>query len=96
MASLQKPLNIHIPVKLAQIRVAFSAAALAFERDLRASIFNLQLINKNTADSKAKRQVLYGLSHKARDVALNDDTHNQALPSRGAGSSSPAPHCQQS
>jgi hypothetical protein len=30
MASLQKPLHIDIPVKLAEIKVAFSVAALAF------------------------------------------------------------------
>src|SRR3982751_2870351 len=51
---LTEALNIDIPVKLAQIRVAFSVAALAFELDLPASIFHLQLITKDIADSKAK------------------------------------------
>jgi hypothetical protein len=66
MASLQKPLHIDIPVKLAEIKVAFSVAALAFERDLPASIFHLQLITKDIADSKAKGHVPCGLSHKCR------------------------------
>ena len=37
-------LRIDIPVKLTELKVAFSVAALAFEGDLPASIFHLQVI----------------------------------------------------
>ena len=39
MSAVQKPLHIDIPVTLADIKGAFSVAALAFEGDLPASIF---------------------------------------------------------
>jgi hypothetical protein len=78
MASLQKPLNIHIPVKLAQIRVASSVAALAFERDLPASIFHLQLITKDIATRRPKTKSFAVFHTNAReDVALNDDAHRR-------------------
>ncbi len=38
MSTLEKPLHIDIPVKLAEVKVAFSVPALAFEGDLPASI----------------------------------------------------------
>jgi hypothetical protein len=39
MSASEKPLHIDIPVKLAEVRVAFSIPTLAFEGDLPASIF---------------------------------------------------------
>ena len=57
MSMLEKPLHIDIPVTLRELKVAFSVAALAFEGDLPASIFHLQLITKNIADWNAKAQV---------------------------------------
>jgi hypothetical protein len=44
MPNSEKPLDIDIPVKLADLKVAFSIPALAFEGDLPACIFHLQLI----------------------------------------------------
>ena len=54
MSTLQNPLHIDIPVQLPRLKVAFSIAALAFEGDLPASIFHLQLITQNIADWKAR------------------------------------------
>ena len=76
MSTLQKPLHIDIPVKLSQIKVAFSVAALAFEGDLPASIFHLQLITKDIADSKAKAQVIAVFHTNAGHVTLNDEAYN--------------------
>ena len=50
MSTLGKPLYIDIPVKLAEVKVAFSVPSLAFEGDLPASIFHLQLIENDIAD----------------------------------------------
>jgi hypothetical protein len=47
MSIPEKPLHIDITVRLSEIKVAFSVAALAFEGDLPASIFHLQLITKD-------------------------------------------------
>jgi hypothetical protein len=58
MSNVEKPLHIDIPVKLSDLKVVFSVAALAFEGDLAASIFHLQLITNNIADWKAKAQVI--------------------------------------
>jgi hypothetical protein len=54
MPTSQKPLRIEIPVTLSELKVAFSVAALAFEGDLPASSFHLQLITQNITDWKAK------------------------------------------
>jgi len=54
MAASEKPLRIDIPVRLIELRIAFNIADLAFEGDLPASIFHLQLIANDIADWKAK------------------------------------------
>ena len=40
----KKPHHIDIPVTLPKLKAAFSVATLAFEGDLPASIFHLELI----------------------------------------------------
>jgi hypothetical protein len=66
MATLQNLLRIDIQVRLSELRIAFSIADLAFEGDLPASIFHLQLIANDIADWKVKAQVIRGLSHQCR------------------------------
>ena len=44
MSTSEELLHIDIPVKLAEVKVVFSVGALAFEGDLPASLFHLQLI----------------------------------------------------
>ena len=51
--STEKRLHIDIPVKLTKVNTVFSIGALAFEGDLPASIFHLQLIEGDIADWKA-------------------------------------------
>ena len=76
MSNSEKPLHIDIPVRLSEVKVAFSIAALAFEGDLPASIFHLQLISKDVADWKAKARVIAVFHTNAGHVTLNDASYN--------------------
>ena len=77
MSTLEKPLHIDIPVKLAEVKVAFSVPALAFEGDLPASIFHLQLIENDIADWNAKAQVIavFHTNARPRDVERQGVQH---------------------
>lgn len=70
------PLRIDIPVTLAEVKMAFSVGALAFEGDLPASIFHLQLIENDIADWNAKAQVIAIFHTNAGHVTLHDDAYN--------------------
>jgi intracellular sulfur oxidation DsrE/DsrF family protein len=76
MSISEKPLHIDIPVQLVQVKVAFSIAALAFEGDLPASIFHLQLITTDVANWNAKAQVIAVFHTNAGHVTLNDVAYN--------------------
>ena len=76
MAISEKPLRIDIPVRLEELRVAFSIADLAFEGDLPASIFHLQLITNDIADWEAKAQVIAVFHTNAGHVTLHDQAYN--------------------
>ena len=76
MSVSEKPLHIDIPVKLAAVKVAFSIGALAFEGDLPASIFHLQLIENDIADWNAKAQVVAVFHTNAGHVTLHDIAYN--------------------
>jgi hypothetical protein len=78
MTNLEKPLHIDIPVTLAELKIAFSIAALAFEGDLPASIFHLQLITGNIADWNAKAQAIAVFHSLAGHVTLHDQAYNAA------------------
>lgn len=67
---------IDVPVRLTDLRIAFSIADLAFEGDLPASIFHLQLITNDISDWKAKAQVIAVFHTNAGHVTLNDDSYN--------------------
>jgi intracellular sulfur oxidation DsrE/DsrF family protein len=76
MSALDKPLHIDIPVKLVEVKIAFSIPVLAFEGDLPASIFHLQLIENDIADWKAQAQVIAVFHTNAGHVTLNDKAYN--------------------
>jgi len=76
VGSSDRPLHVDIPVRLAEVKVAFSIAALAFEGDLPASIFHLQLISKDVAAWKAKARIVAVFHTNAGHVTLNDDAYN--------------------
>ena len=76
MAISESPLRIDIPVTLSELKAAFSVAALAFEGDLPASIFHLQLITKDVDNWNAKAQVIAVFHTSAGHVTLHDQAYN--------------------
>ena len=76
MSVIEKPLHIDIPVKLSQVKVVFSIGALAFEGDLPASIFHLGLISNDSADWKAKSEVVAVFHTNAGHTTLHDAAYN--------------------
>ena len=76
MPTSEKPLHIDIPVKLAEVKAAFSVGALMFEGDLPASLFHLQLIENDIAGWNAKAQVIAVFHTNEGHVTLNDDAYN--------------------
>src|SRR5260370_12479560 len=76
MFTPEKPLRIDIPVKLSEVKAVFSVGALAFEGDLPASIFHLQLVSNDTADWNAKAQVIAIFHPNAGHVTLHDTAYN--------------------
>src|SRR5262245_47818081 len=72
----EKPLRIDIPVGLTELRIAFSIADLAFEGDLPASIFHLQLITNNIAEWQANAEVIAVFHTNAGHVTLHDEAYN--------------------
>jgi intracellular sulfur oxidation DsrE/DsrF family protein len=76
MSISEKPLHIDIPVRMSEARIVFSVAALAFEGDLPASIFHLQLITKDLEAWGARSQVIAIFHTGAGHVTLHDDAYN--------------------
>jgi intracellular sulfur oxidation DsrE/DsrF family protein len=72
----EKLLHIDIPVKLANVNTVFSIGALAFEGDLPASIFHLQLIENDIGDWNARSEVIAVFHTNAGHVTLNDRAYN--------------------
>ncbi len=72
----KKRLHIDIPVRLTDVKTVFSIGALAFEGDLPASIFHLQLIKGDIADWKAASEVVAVFHTNAGHVTLNDNSYN--------------------
>ena len=76
MSASEKLLRIDIPVKLSNVKTVFSVGALAFEGDLPASIFHLQLIENDTADWQAKAEVIAVFHTNAGHVTLHDSAYD--------------------
>jgi intracellular sulfur oxidation DsrE/DsrF family protein len=72
----EKHLRIDVPVKLTEAKTVFSIGALAFEGDLPASIFHLQLIENDIADWNANAKVIAVFHTNAGHVTLNDSAYN--------------------
>ena len=72
----KKRLHIDIPVRLTDVKTVFSIGALAFEGDLPASIFHLQLIKGDIAAWKAASEVVAVFHTNAGHVTLNDNSYN--------------------
>src|SRR5262245_4588029 len=76
MTVSKAPPHIDIPVKLKEVRTVFSIGALAFEGDLPASIFHLQLIESDIADWKAKSEGIAVFHTNAGHVTLKDPAYS--------------------
>jgi intracellular sulfur oxidation DsrE/DsrF family protein len=76
MVITEKPLRIDIPVRLTELRIAFSIANLAFEGDLPAAIFHMQLIANDTANWKARARVIVVFHTNAGHATLHDEAYN--------------------
>ena len=76
MDNAVRSLTIDIPVKLTDAKVVFSISALAFEGDLPASIFHLQLIIDDVADAGASSEIIAVFHTNAGHVTLHDDAYN--------------------
>jgi intracellular sulfur oxidation DsrE/DsrF family protein len=76
MSTSEKPLEIDIQVKLAEVNAVFSIGALMFEGDLLASLFHLQLIENDVADWNANAQVVAVFHTNAGHVTLIHSTYN--------------------
>ena len=71
-----KPLHIDIPVKLSDVKAVFSVDALAFEGDLPASIFHMQLIKNDIANWGATSEIVAVFHTNAGHVTLHDTAYN--------------------
>ena len=76
MTAQEKTLHIDIPVKLTEVKIAFSIASLSFEGDLPACIFHLQLITNDISNWNAKSQVVAVFHTNAGHVTLHDQAYN--------------------
>ena len=74
--TVKRPLHIDISVKMTNVRTVYSIGALAFEGDLPASIFHLQLIEGDISDWNAKSEVIAVFHTNAGHVTLHDTSYN--------------------
>jgi intracellular sulfur oxidation DsrE/DsrF family protein len=70
------PLQIDVPVKLADVKAVFGVAALAFQGDLPSSVIHLQRIASDIADWGATSQLVAIFHTDAGHVTLHDKAYN--------------------
>src|SRR5262249_34731043 len=78
MASESRALHIDVPVKIDAVKAVFSVGSLAFEGDLPASIFHMQLFLDDIASWGAKAEIVAVFHTNAGHVTLNDGAYNKA------------------
>jgi intracellular sulfur oxidation DsrE/DsrF family protein len=71
-----RTLHIDIPVVLAEVKMVFSTSALAFEGDLPASLFHLQLVVDDVADWGAQSDLVAVFHTNAGHVMLHDKAYD--------------------
>jgi len=76
VASPDKPLQIDVPVKLADVKAVFGVAALAFQGDLPSSVIHLQRITSDIADWSATSELVAIFHTDAGHVTLHDKAYN--------------------
>ena len=78
MSNSESPLTIDIPVALQQVKSVHSIGGLAFEGDLPASLFHLQLITGDISDWRAQSEVIAVFHTNAGHVTLHDRSYDAA------------------
>ncbi len=78
MPNLASSLIIEIPVALQQLKSVHSIGGLAFEGDLPASLFHLQLITRDILAWGAQSEVIAVFHTNAGHVTLHDRAYNAA------------------
>ena len=71
-----RTLHVDIPVTLTDVSIVFSIGALAFEGDLPASLFHLQLIVDDAADWGARSDLVAVFHTNAGHVTLHDQAYD--------------------
>ena len=71
-----RTLHIDIPVTLTDVSIVFSIGALAFEGDLPASLFHLQLIIDDAATWGARSDLVAVFHTNAGHVTLHDQAYD--------------------
>ena len=89
MIAVEKLLHSDIPVNLSSVKIVFSIGALAFEGDLPASIFHLQLTENDITDWNAKSEVIAVFHTNAGHVMLHDIAYNA---DRNIATGNPGPY----
>jgi len=77
MDNLDPSLCIDIPVHLDDLKIVFSVGALAFEGDLPAPLFHLQLITGDIAAWDARSDVIAVFHTNAGHVTLHDIAYDR-------------------
>lgn len=76
MTIVQKPLQIDLPVTLKSLKAYFSVGALAFEGDLPASFFHMNLIRDDADGWGADANIVAVFHTNAGHVTLHDAAYN--------------------
>ena len=76
MTTSVRTLHIDIPVTLTDVSMVFSIGALAFEGDLPASLFHLQLIVDDAAGWGARSDLVAVFHTNAGHVTLHDQAYD--------------------
>ncbi len=78
MSKTEHAIIIDIPVMLQNVKSVHSIGGLAFEGDLPASLFHLDLITGDISDWNAQSEVIAVFHTNAGHVTLNDQAYNAA------------------
>jgi len=78
MSNSANPITVDIPVALKQVKSVHSIGGLAFEGDLPASLFHLQLIMADIIDWGAQSEVIAVFHTNAGHVTLHDVAYDAA------------------
>ena len=78
MSNSANPITVDIPVALKQVKSVHSIGRLAFEGDLPASLFHLQLIMADIIDWGAQSEVIAVFHTNAGHVTLHDVAYDAA------------------